>query len=144
MSDLLTELREHDLPPKWDGLAVLWRGWEYDTSHQVFICPPPPPSMCEGCGEREKYRGFSTRSVNKGLVAVSSILTHDDLRYEEENRERLGFAGRVVASRTRKPRALWRLYVWRCGTCKLDTVWDTDADEWFTLDHTDYGDDGSA
>ena len=29
MSDLLTMLREHDLPPRWDGLAVVWEGWQY-------------------------------------------------------------------------------------------------------------------
>lgn len=138
MTDLLTLLREHDLPPRWDGLAVLWRGWEYDRSHEVFICPPPPPRVCEGCGEPVLHRGFSAQSVNRGLVAVSTVLSHDDLRYEEQNRQRLGaLAGK------RKPRALWRLHVWRCQLCKLDTVWDTDADEWFTLDDSDYGPDGS-
>lgn len=31
----------------------------------------------------------------------------------------------------------------RCAGCKLDTVWDHDTDEWWTLDHTDYDDSGS-
>lgn len=139
MTDLLTLLREHDLPPKWDGLAVLWRGWEYQQAG-VFLCPPPTPreDRCGGCKEPLTERGFPVQSVNKGLVAVSSVLTHDDLRYEEDNRERLG-----RLAHKRKPRALWRLYVWRCPNCRLDTVWDTDTDEWFDLDETDYSDAGS-
>ncbi|WP_426243723.1 hypothetical protein [Nocardioides sp. LHG3406-4] len=135
--DLLTMLRVHDLPPTWDGLAVLWSGWEY-ASPGLFICPPPLREVCEGCGLPTTERGFPAWSTNRGLVAVSAVLTHDDLRYEEENRARLG----ALAHR-RKPRALFRLHAFRCHSCSLDDIWDTDTDEWWTLDHTDYGDDGS-
>lgn len=135
--DLLVGLRQHDLPPKWDGLAVLWDGWEYAPSG-VFMCPPPQREVCEGCGRPSMERGFPCYSRTKGLVAVSTVLTHDNLRYESENRERLGWA-----RGKRAPRAFYRLFAFRCHHCQVDTVWDTDTDEWWTLDHTDYGDEGS-
>ena len=31
--------REHDLPPRWDGLLVEWGDW--DDIGRMFICPPP-------------------------------------------------------------------------------------------------------
>lgn len=132
MTDLLTMTREHDLPPKWNGRAVLWEGWRA-TPGPVFICPPPKLRCCEGCGS------LAEPVSNRGLVSVWSSFTHDDLRAEEENRARLG-----SLAHKRKPRALWRLRAYRCPDCKLDTVWDTDTDEWWTLDHTDYGHEGSS
>lgn len=137
MSDILTLARENDLPPKWDGLVVLWDGWQYAPSG-VFVCPPPKNDVCEGCKAPKLERGFPTWSTNKGLVAVSGVLTHADLRYEEENRKRLG---RIAHKR--KARALYRLTAFRCNVCSLDEVWDMDTDEWWVLDHTDYSDDGS-
>ena len=38
----------------------------------------------------------------------------------------------------------WILYVQRCPDCFTDLVWDLNDDQWWTLDHTDYGDTGSA
>lgn len=129
--DLLTLAREHDLPPKWNGRAVLWEGWR--AQPPVFLCPPPKLICCEGCAS------LADPLANRGLVAVWQSFTHDDLRAEEANRERLG-----SLAHKRKPRALWRLRAYRCPDCKLDTVWDTFTDEWWTLDHTDYGPDGSS
>lgn len=131
MTDLLTLTRVHDLPPYWDGHAVLWEGWQVEPP--VFLCPPPRPVRCEGCGSR------APSVTNRGLVAVWPSLTHDDLLEEEDNRRRLGSAAHM-----RKPRARWRLRALRCPDCQLDTVWDIETDEWWTLDHTDYGDEGSA
>lgn len=133
MSDLLTMLREHDLPPKWDGRVVLWEGWRDPDRGVLFICPPSRQRhVCEGCGSTQEWVS------NRGRVAVWASLTHDDLRADDENRRLLG-----GAAHKRKPRSLWRLYAYRCPDCRLDTVWDTDTDEWFTLDHTDYGAEGS-
>ena len=133
MTDLLTLAREHDLPPKWEGLAVLWRGWEAGLRNHVIICPPPKtPECCAACGS------FEEPVTNRGLVAVALFLTHDQLRAEEENRKRLG-----SLAHKRKPRALYRLFAHRCPDCKHDVVWDTDTDDWWDLDHTDYGPDGS-
>lgn len=36
-----------------------------------------------------------------------------------------------------------RLHALRCPDCLHDTVWDPGNDEWWDLDPTDYGDDGS-
>lgn len=132
MTDLLTMLREHDLPPRWDGHAVLWHGWETRLA-PIFICPPPRPTCCEGCGS------LAESVTNRGMVAVWASLTPEDLRAEEENRRRLG-----PLAHKRRPRAVWRLYAFRCPDCQLDVVWDTDTDEWWTLDHTDYGSEGSS
>lgn len=132
--DLLLGLREHDLPPLWDGRVVLWRGWEDPEPGHVFICPPPKQRhVCEGCGSLEPW------VTNRGMVAVSPSLTREELLYEEENRARLG-----SLAHKRKPRALWRLHAYRCPDCKLDTVWDHDTDQWWTLDFTDYGPEGSS
>lgn len=137
--DLLSLLRKHDLPPMWDGLAVLWNGWEYVPPSTLTMFHSRGRDVCEGCGMPDTERGFPCWSANRGLVAVSAVLTHDDLRYEEENRARLGHL-----AHKRRPRALWRLHAFRCHHCKLDTVWDVDTDEMWTLDHTDYGDEGSS
>ena len=41
--------REHDLPPRWDGLPVEWGDWS-DTA-AVIICPPTRhPDRCDHCG----------------------------------------------------------------------------------------------
>jgi hypothetical protein len=37
----------------------------------------------------------------------------------------------------------WRLFVFRCPDCHLDTVWDIRTGEWWELDETDYGPAGS-
>ena len=84
MSDLLTLLREHDLPPRWDGHAVWWEGW-HPGIVPVFICPPPRrPLCCEGCGS------LAEPVSNCGLVAVWASLTPEDIEREGENRRRLG------------------------------------------------------
>ena len=130
--DLLTLLRAHDLPPRWDGHAVWWEGW-HPGIVPVFICPPPRrPLCCEGCGS------LAEPVSNCGLVAVWASLTPEDIEREGENRRRLG-----SLAHKRNRRAYWRLRAYRCPDCKLDTVWDIDTDDWWTLDHTDYSDDGS-
>lgn len=114
--------RAHDLPPKWDGLATIWRGWTRDLEGQVFICPPPKdPPCCHGCGS------LAPPARNHGLVAKSP-------RTDRETIEKHARPGMV---------ALHRLIAMRCPDCLLDVVWDTDSDEWWDLDETDYVDEGS-
>lgn len=135
VSDLLRMLRAHDLPPRWDGLAVVWEGWEgwRPSIGPVYLCPPPRhPPCCEGCGS------LAEPVSNRGLVAVWASLTREDIEREEQNLRRLG-----SLAHKRKRRAYWRLRAYRCPDCKLDTVWDTDTGHTWTLDHTDYGPDGS-
>jgi hypothetical protein len=122
--------RRHDLPPRWDDRIVTWRGWEVQI--EAFICPPPRQRCCEACGSLAKP------VVNRGVVAVSPATTQAELDYDAENRRRLG-----RLAHKRPLIAFVRLHVFRCPDCKTDLVWDTDTDEWWTLDDTDYGDDGS-
>lgn len=130
--DLLTMLREHDLPPFWDGLATVWDGWE--TQIEAFICPPPKQSCCSECGSLAKP------VTNRGRVARPAFITHGRIQEHDEKRARLGAGNAHLAG---KPVALVRLFVWRCPDCKQDVVWDWGTDEWWTLDHTDYGPEGS-
>jgi len=138
VTDLLTMLREHDLPPFWDGHAVVWLPWEYAPSG-VFICPPPKAETCESCGKPTTERGFPCWSVAKGLRADSPILTHADWVAEDAARARLPYL-----AKGKLPRHWWfTLHAFHCHHCQLDTVWDQTTDEWWTLDHTDYGPEGS-
>jgi hypothetical protein len=132
VTDLLVLAREFDLPPKWDGLLVVkWTPWEAQTP--AFICPPPKTRpCCPGCGSPEPS------VVCRGMVALRPDLTREQWEYEEENRARLG-----KLAHKRKNVALWRLHAFRCQDCRLDSVCDTDTDEWWDLDHTDYGPEGS-
>lgn len=125
MTELLALLREHDLPPRWDGLAVVWDGWQ--TQIEAFVCPPPKPTCCTVCGS------LADPVTNRGRVARVPAVTHERIREHDEKRAHL--AGR--------PPALHRLVAFRCPDCRHDQVWDTDADETWDLDHTDYGPDGS-
>ncbi|ROR91747.1 hypothetical protein [Nocardioides aurantiacus] len=137
--DLLNGLRTHDLPPKWDGRAVSWTAWEYARSG-VFICPPPRNEVCEGCRKPTTEKGFPLWSICKGLRADSPHLTLDDFAAEEAARARLPWL-----VRGKMPRHWWiELYASRCHLCDLDTVTDMTSGEVWTLDHTDYGDEGSS
>lgn len=130
MTDLLTLARKHDLPPRWDGCITTWRGWEpLPIAH---ICPPPKRRCCSGCGSAEEP------VLNVGTVCHSPRTTHAELRHDAENRKRL----RRLAYK-RPLLATMRLYAFRCQDCRADEVWDRKTDEWWTLDHTDYGDNGS-
>lgn len=135
MTDLLTLLREHDLPPRWDGLAVVWDGWHMPDPGPVFICPPRAvrADCCVGCGST------AVQPSNRGRVARVPAVTHERIREVDAQRDRLPERERHRV----KGLALYRLYAYRCPDCQFDTVWDTETGEWWTLDHTDYGDDGS-
>ena len=130
--------RRHDLPPRWDGRIVKWSEW--DTS-PTFVCGPRGPvrvSRCEGCGST------ASRATSRGTVCPLAGDT-----YESE---------RPVVKRTRSGReyqagvqivtANWRhpvtsLVAFRCPRCGLDEVYDLDTEECWTLDGSDYGDEGS-
>jgi hypothetical protein len=138
MSDLLSMLRDNDLPPKWDGRVIVWQGWQYAPSG-VHVCPTPQREVCEGCGMPTLERGFPCWSTNRGLRADSTVLTLDDYREEEAARADLP---RKVQH---KLRCHWwiELTAFRCHHCSLDTVWDMTTGDMWRLDHMDYGDEGS-
>lgn len=138
MSDLLTVAREHDLPPKWDGRCVVWLGWEYAPVTTAYL-HQRGRDVCPSCGMPTYERGFPCWSTNWGMLADSPRLTPDDYANEEAARDRLPWR-----AKGKMPRHWWRsLCAFRCHDCQIDSVWDTEADEMWTLDHTDYGDDGS-
>lgn len=132
MTDLLTGLRAHDLPPRWDGLAVVWDGWHPQLP--AFICPPPKlPDCCRRCGS------ITQAVINRGRVARVPAVTHDAIEAADDRRDRLPTGERHRI----KAKALLRLYAFRCPDCKHDQVLDIDSNELWDLDDTDYGDDGS-
>lgn len=131
MTDLLTALREHDLPPRWDGLAVVWDDWRPQTP--VFLCPPPKPTRCESCGSA------AAALTSAGRVARVPAFTVEMIRAGDQTRERLPASIRHRV----QPRALHRLVAFRCPDCDLDTVVDSQTHEVWVLDHTDYGPEGS-
>ena len=132
MSDLLTLAREFDLPPKWNDCLVEWEGWK--PQPVAHLCPPPRRrDCCSGCGSPE------LPVVNRGYAATSALVTPAMLRRNKAARDRLG-----PGSLHHVPSVvLLRLYAYRCQDCRHDVVWDIDTDEWWDLDHTDYGPEGS-
>lgn len=113
MSDLLVLAREHDLPPKWNGIDLTWDGWRELPDVRVFVCfrgKQPPPDHCGKCGSIERS------IVNRGAGTVF-----------------LGGKDRHAVS----------LMVFRCPDCHHDLVSDETTGEWWDLDHTDYGPEGS-
>lgn len=139
MADLLTLVREYDLPLKWDGRRVVWRGWT-DPYAGVFICGrrgATNRTVCTGCGSTEPC------VMNIGTVHPLP----DETFTSRPLVERTTKSGRVyVKDGAPVTRAAWpviRLCVFRCPGCKQDSVWDTTTGEWWDLDHTDYGPEGS-
>ena len=118
MSDLLTLTREFDLPPKWDGHPVEWGEWDKTP---VIICPTPQRDPCDGCGSTAgTLTNHGTMLVK---IAQGNVVQIGHSRLHEHQKR--------------------ALLAHRCPDCLLDKVWDTWADEWWDLDHTDYGPEGS-
>ena len=115
----------NDLPPRWDGFAVVWRGW---TSPLVISCRRLPGDRCVQCG------GDKAPSVNVGLAATDETMTHRQV-VDHDKAAQLG-AGRVQ-------RRAWRsLMAMRCPDCGHDQVRDGEG-TWWDLDPSDYTDEGS-
>lgn len=112
--------REHDLPPRWDGLPVQWGDW--DDTGRMFICPPPKkPSQCDKC-ESTRTRLFCTGRIWTDPATAPRAI------------------GRARLQRGRQLVGL--ISAFRCPECRHDTVRDPNGQEW-DLDETDYGDEGS-
>lgn len=97
---LFAEGREHDLPPKWDGIVVEWAGWRLVWSTLVWHIKPRPCSQCKSTRPQETAYGY-----------------------------RDNIPGVLVA--------------FRCPDCLHDVVVDPHTDEWWDLDDSDYGPEGS-
>lgn len=111
--------RDHDLPPRWDGLPVEWGKW--DDTAGMFICPPPRrPEQCEAC-----------RSTQPPLINIGRVWTDPATAPPAIGRARLDKGRHLVGTIT----------AFRCPDCEQDTVLDSET-SWI-LDETDYTDDGS-
>lgn len=108
--------RQHDLPPRWDGLPVEWGEW----SDHPIVCGQWKSEKCTHCGSLRDSR------INLGRIWAERT---DSLR-----------------TINRAPRALVaNIAAFRCPDCGHDRVVDglgPDAQTW-DLDPTDYTDDGS-
>lgn len=119
------DLRAHDLPPSWDGLDVVWEGWQ-PAIDNIFICPPPKHAhRCSRCGST------TACSINRGAIRISG---DNDIR-------------RPLRPAMKSAGARWvrTLTAFRCGDCSLDTVVEGvgPGSHVWTLDENDYTDEGS-
>lgn len=111
--------REHDLPPRWDGLPVEWGAW--DDTGRAFMCPPPKPQRCTQCG-----------SERPRLINVGRLWTDPATAPPAIGRTRLRQGRHLVGV----------ISAFRCPDCGHDSVLDHLGGDW-DLDETDYTDDGS-
>lgn len=112
--------RQHDLPPRWDGLPVQWGAWT-DTAG-MFLCPPPRhPERCARCG-----------TTAAALINTGRIFTDQASAPPAIGRARLKGGRHLVGL----------ISAFRCPRCEHDRVLDPAGQEW-ELDATDYTDDGS-
>lgn len=103
---------KHDLPPKWDGITIEWRGWEGPQWTSAQFHQSWQEDRCQFCG------GDKQASMN------------------------LGYACDPPTPAGIKRKAM-RWWAFRCPDCRGDVVHDLATDEWWTLDSTDYDDQGS-
>lgn len=111
--------REHDLPPRWDGMLVEWGSWS-DTSG-VFICPPPRPEHCPQCSS------LRATLINSGKLYIDPKHAPSAI-----GRARLNASPYFVGTIT----------AFRCPACGHDSVLDAEGRHW-DLDATDYTETGS-
>lgn len=116
--------RKHDLPPRWDGCAVIWDEWNPPLQ---ILGDHFPRECCSACGS-----GRSPIHAG-GLVAHQPATTHDELAHSIGTTETAGY-------RT--------LTAYRCLGCGHDQVLDFTPDgptsgTWWDLGPEDYTDTGS-
>ncbi|WP_234797269.1 hypothetical protein [Mycobacteroides chelonae] len=111
--------RDHDLPPRWDGLLVEWGSWS-DTS-KIFICPTPRPERCGQC------QSLQATLINSGKLYIDPKHAPPAIGRSRLPASRY-FVGVITA--------------FRCPDCGHDSVLDNEGRYW-DLDPTDYTETGS-
>lgn len=116
------QLVSHPLPVAWDGRAVAWDRWE--NPQPMFICPTPKRKRCTCGSEDSPFTARGRRDPSAERIANAESLP------------RLGKRTPLVWS-------IYDLRAYRCPACGEVSVWDMEADQFWTLDDSDYGDTGS-
>lgn len=123
----------HDLPPRWDGRRVEWRGWQQAPTTTLRFHLPPQCRCCTECGS------LDAPHLNRGAVwalPVEGLAPPGDdvvlALVETARRQAAQAAGRPVG----------QLFALRCPDCHHDQIGD-DRGQWWDLGDSDYGDDGS-
>lgn len=99
------------LPVKWDGVPVEWSAW---VAFDMFICPPPKPEPCQGCGL------IAPQSVSHG-IREGRIITEAFKKFQRE--------------------ILPVLFAYRCTACGHTEV--SEGEKYWVLDDSDYTQFGS-
>lgn len=122
----------HDLPPRWDGRAVVWTPWREVHSSIVFHAPAADLA-CTRCG-----------LIAEPLTAGGWVQPNPGETVTVNNEHRLP-SGSVYTRGTKDvlARPVLCLHATRCPGCGHDVVWDERTDETWDLEPADYGDSGS-
>lgn len=141
MNPLREVSKLHHLPPKWDGRVVEWRGWEvlHTSADAGGRRHGGPAEACEGCGSVGKH------ASNLGVLYPLAGETTTQPLYKRTKPKGNGRPGTLYqAGEHEVPvKPTIQLFAFRCPDCGLDSVWDMRTDEWWVLDESDYGPDGS-
>jgi len=113
--------REHDLPPRWDGLPVQWGQWGETAG--MFICGRSS-ARGERCG---RCKSAAAPQINLGRIWTDPRTAPPAIA-----RGRLSRGRHLVCT----------ISAFRCADCGHDTVLDGNGVMW-DLDDTDYAEDGS-
>lgn len=135
---LVTSPGARTLPPLWDGRRVEWDELteQTPTTLELFHMTKAQRAqdVCTTCGTpgRESLH----------TVGVVHPLPGDTMESSAPRKSKR--TGRTIhVPITVSARPLRRLHLTRCQTCGLDVVWDSQTDEWWDLDDSDYGPEGS-
>lgn len=119
--------REHDLPPKWDGRDVTWRGWASPSPTTADFHTPVEARACTECGAIDHLE------TNRGDVAALPGET------ETVTITKMTRSGREYGKDVEQPATIDRaLMALRCQHCNHDIVLDLTTNESWDLDSTDY------
>lgn len=130
---VVVEVPGPDLPPKWDGRSVQWRGWTQSTA---FLCHrgrrKARKDICSECGSTARPE------VNLGVLhpAEGAMISIDVPQRAP--------SGRTYFKPVLKPAwPIVDLVAFRCPGCTTDSVWQMSTDHYWVLDPDDYSPEGS-
>jgi len=134
---LVPTVADRPLPALWDGRRVVWDELtdQLPTTLDLHLTKAQrAEAACTGCGTPDSDALMSVGTVHPlpGDLMESSV---------PRKSKRTGRTLHVPTMVAAHP--LRRLHLTRCKTCGLDVVWDTQTDEWWDLDASDYGPEGS-